>query len=166
MDAAPRRTDVAPPAGRTARARRLRASALVLAAALAAPLAACAHSPPPAVSTHLATVEILDRTDNTLLPVYVSGDTRWIVGTPGHEYAIRIRNHTGMRILAVPSVDGVNAVTGETASPDQSGSFHGFFAGAGAERAGMVYTFDSGIGGINKVSGAAVFTQTSLGLGN
>lgn len=47
-----------------------------------------------------------------------------------------------------------------------SGSFHGFFAGAGAERAGMVYTFDSGIGGINKVSGAAVFTQTSLGLGN
>ncbi len=47
-----------------------------------------------------------------------------------------------------------------------SGSFHGFFAGAGAERAGMVYTFDSGIGGINKVSGAAVFTQISPGLNN
>lgn len=119
MDAELRRTVSDPPAGRAARPRR--AFALALAAALAAPLAACAHSPPPAVSTHLATVEILDRTDNMLLPVYVSGSDRWIVGTPGHEYAIRIRNHTGARILAVPSVDGVNAVTGETASPDQSG---------------------------------------------
>jgi len=119
MDAELRRTVSDPPAGRAARPRR--AFALALAAALAVPLAACAHSPPPAVSTHLATVEILDRTDNMLLPVYVSGSDRWIVGTPGHEYAIRIRNHTGARILAVPSVDGVNAVTGETASPDQSG---------------------------------------------
>jgi hypothetical protein len=121
MDVTPRRTDSVPPAGRAAHPRRLRAFALALAAALATPLAACAHSPPPVVSTHLATVEILDRTDNTLLPVYVSGGDRWVVGTPGHEYAIRIRNHTGARILAVPSVDGVNAVTGETASPDQSG---------------------------------------------
>jgi len=121
MDAASRRTASVSPAVLAARPRRMRAFALALAAALATPLAACAHSPPPAVSTHLATVEILDRTDNTLLPVYASGADRWIVGTPGHEYAIRIRNHTGMRILAVPSVDGVNAVTGETASPDQSG---------------------------------------------
>ena len=95
--------------------------ALALAAFLAVPLAACAHSPAPVVSTHLATVEVLDRTDNTLLPVYLAGGERWIVGTPGHEYAIRIRNQTGARILAVPSVDGVNAITGETAAPDQSG---------------------------------------------
>lgn len=95
--------------------------ALALAAFLAAPLAAYAHSPGPVVSTHLATVEILDRSDNTLLPVYLAGGERWIVGTPGHEYAIRIRNQTGARILAVPSVDGVNAITGETAAPDQSG---------------------------------------------
>ena len=39
----------------------------------------------------------------------------------GHEYAIRIRNVTGRRILAVTSVDGVNVITGDTASPDQSG---------------------------------------------
>lgn len=105
------------PARRAAR----RAAAALLAVACAAPLAACASSPAPIVSSHLATVEVLDRTHNTLLPVYVAGGERWIVGTPGHEYAIRIRNHTGMRILAVPSVDGVNAITGETASPDQSG---------------------------------------------
>lgn len=96
--------------------------ALALAAAFALPLSACsAHPPQPAVSTHLATVEVFDRTTNVSLPVYSSGSERWIVGVPGHEYAIRIRNATGARILAVPSVDGVNAVTGETAAPDQSG---------------------------------------------
>ncbi|MEO8487515.1 MAG: hypothetical protein ABI585_14375 [Betaproteobacteria bacterium] len=105
----------------SARAGRRRAIAALLAAVFAAPLAACAHSPAPIVSSHLATVEVVDRANNTLLPVYVAGGERWIVGTPGHEYAIRIRNHTGTRILAVPSVDGVNAVTGETASPEQSG---------------------------------------------
>ena len=96
------------------------AAASLLAAALALPLCACAQAPT-IVSSHLATVEILDRSDGTLLPVYLAGAERWIVGTPGHEYAIRIRNATGARILAVPSVDGVNAITGETASPDQSG---------------------------------------------
>jgi hypothetical protein len=115
------RSTARPPTARLPRTAFRRAAAVLVAAALAAPLAACATSPPPIVSSHLATVEVLDRTDNTLLPVYVAGGERWIVGTPGHEYAIRIRNHTGTRILAVPSVDGVNAITGETASPDQSG---------------------------------------------
>ena len=44
-----------------------------------------------------------------------------MIGTPGHEYAVRVRNCTGRRLLAVVSVDGVNAVTGETASTGQSG---------------------------------------------
>ena len=119
MDSAVASTASAPRDRRAGGRRPLRA--LALAAFLAVPLAACAHSPGPVVSTHLATVEVLDRTDNTLLPVYLAGGERWIVGTPGHEYAIRIRNQTGARILAVPSVDGVNAITGETAAPDQSG---------------------------------------------
>ena len=119
MDSVVASTAPAPRDRRAGGRRPLRA--LALAAFLAVPLAACAHSPGPVVSTHLATVEVLDRTDNTLLPVYLAGGERWIVGTPGHEYAIRIRNQTGARILAVPSVDGVNAITGETAAPDQSG---------------------------------------------
>ncbi len=45
----------------------------------------------------------------------------YIVGMPGHEYAVRIRNTTGARILVVTSVDGVNVVTGDTAAPSQSG---------------------------------------------
>ncbi len=40
---------------------------------------------------------------------------------PGHEYAVRIRNCTGGRVLVVTSVDGVNVISGDTASPGQSG---------------------------------------------
>ena len=55
------------------------------------------------------------------MPEYRHHGRRYVVGQPGNEYAIRIRNCSGRRVLAVVSVDGVNAVTGETASPDQSG---------------------------------------------
>jgi hypothetical protein len=84
-------------------------------AALAAPAAADWGSP------RLASVEVYDRFDGTSLPVYDHDGQRFIVGTPGHEYTLRIRNLSGERILAVTSVDGVNVVSGETASPDQSG---------------------------------------------
>jgi hypothetical protein len=40
---------------------------------------------------------------------------------PGHEYAVRIRNQTGARVLVVTSVDGVNVISGDTAAPSQSG---------------------------------------------
>jgi hypothetical protein len=53
--------------------------------------------------------------------VHQKDGRHYVVGTPGREYAIRIRNTTGRRILAVTSVDGVNVITGDTASPDQSG---------------------------------------------
>jgi hypothetical protein len=66
-------------------------------------------------------VEILTRPDNRALPVYEKDGRRWIVGTPGQEYAIRACNTTGARVLAVMSVDGVNVVSGETAAPSQSG---------------------------------------------
>ncbi|HNR23576.1 MAG TPA: hypothetical protein PKL49_11210 [Steroidobacteraceae bacterium] len=68
-----------------------------------------------------AQVEIYDRTQQEVLPQYRRFGARWIAGETGHEYAVRIRNRSDVRILAVVSVDGVNAVTGETASPAQSG---------------------------------------------
>jgi hypothetical protein len=77
----------------------------------------------------LADVSVHDRQANTVLPVYRSFDDRWIAGTPGNEYAIRIRNRSDADLLAVVSVDGVNVVTGETANPQQSGYVipaHGF----------------------------------------
>jgi len=69
----------------------------------------------------LAEVEIVDRSDNRTLQILYKDGQAWVEGTPGHEYLLRIRNRGGERILAVTSVDGVNVVTGETASPAQSG---------------------------------------------
>ena len=99
--------------------RRARKSAAWLAAMAALLLVApaCAHW----ADFGLATVEVYDRNDGSVLPVYDKDGRRYVVGTPGHEYTLRVRNLTGARILAVTSVDGVNVVTGETASPDQSG---------------------------------------------
>src|SRR5690606_21573857 len=45
----------------------------------------------------------------------------WIAGSPGHRYAVRLTNTTGERVLVVLSVDGVNAITGQTAAPSQAG---------------------------------------------
>lgn len=69
----------------------------------------------------LARVDVYDRSAGEALPVYRHHGRRYVEGQPGNEYAVRIRNCTEQRLLAVLSIDGVNAVTGETASPDQSG---------------------------------------------
>jgi hypothetical protein len=49
----------------------------------------------------------------------------WVAGAPGAKYAIDVRNATGQRVLAVTSVDGVNVVSGETASMGQTGYVFG-----------------------------------------
>ena len=69
----------------------------------------------------LARVDIYDRSAGEALSVYRHHGRRYVEGQPGNEYAVRIRNCTDQRLLAVLSVDGINAVTGETASPSQSG---------------------------------------------
>jgi hypothetical protein len=69
----------------------------------------------------LGRVDVYDRNDRQALETYRHDGRQYVIGTPGHEYAVRVRNCTGRRLLAVVSVDGVNAVTGETASTGQSG---------------------------------------------
>jgi len=89
-------------------------TALLLSAVLLAPVSqACTHA--------VGNVDVYDRTEDRALDVHRHRGRQYIVGTPGHEYAIRIRNCSDRRVLAVVSVDGVNVVTGETAAPDQSG---------------------------------------------
>lgn len=70
---------------------------------------------------HLADVTVFDRAEYRTLPVYRHHGRYFVVGNPGNEYHVRIRNRTGADILTVVSVDGVNAVSGETASWDQTG---------------------------------------------
>lgn len=93
----------------------------LLAAATAAILATAITPQAVSRADSLARVDIYDRSADMELPVYRHKGRRYVAGQPGNEYAIRIRNHTSGRLLAVVSVDGVNAVTGESASPDQSG---------------------------------------------
>jgi hypothetical protein len=69
----------------------------------------------------VADVTVFDRADNRILPLYHHDGRYFVVGNPGNEYQIRVRNRTGGDVLAVVSVDGVNAVTGETANWEQSG---------------------------------------------
>ena len=110
------------------RFRRLR-TPLIAAAALLLALEAAAHDAPSSVA-----IDVYDRTQRESLPVYWQDVQRYVVGVPGHEYAIRIRNTSGQRILAVTSVDGVNVISGATASPDQSG--YVLDAGSSVEIAG------------------------------
>ena len=91
----------------------------VLGAALAAALAAAAGSS--AACAAVGTLDVVTRDNGQVLPVYPKDGRRWIVGAPGREYSVRVCNRTSTRVLAVMSVDGVNIVTGDTASPAQSG---------------------------------------------
>ncbi len=88
---------------------RLGAALLVL----ALPLTAVAGVP--------VDIEVLDRKSGRVLPVYWHDGERHVAGEPGREYEIRLRNRGECRVLAVTAVDGVNVITGRTASPAQSG---------------------------------------------
>jgi len=46
-------------------------------------------------ATPLVYVDIYDRTDGQMLDTLAKSAERYVVGTPGHEYAIRIRNDSG-----------------------------------------------------------------------
>ncbi|HEX7916969.1 hypothetical protein [Rudaea sp.] len=87
-------------------------SALVLATLSCAPLARAGD---------LVDLRVIDRDTGATLSTYARDGKIFVAGTPGHRYSVRIANRVGERVLAVLSVDGVNAVTGQTASPDQSG---------------------------------------------
>ncbi|QDH71108.1 hypothetical protein [Marilutibacter alkalisoli] len=70
---------------------------------------------------HLVEVTVVDRDLGDWLPVYRRRGESWVAGTPGHRYGVRLANTTGQRVLVVLSVDGINAVSGETADPSQAG---------------------------------------------
>lgn len=93
--------------------RRTFLSALI-AATLAMPLAA-AHA------SRLANIEIYDRTAHRTLPIHWHAGQAWVEGRPGNEYQIVVKNQTPEDLLAVVSVDGVNVVSGQTATINQGG---------------------------------------------
>lgn len=69
----------------------------------------------------LANISVHDRTEGRTLPIHWHNGQAWVVGSPGNEYQVIVRNAAGNDVLAVVSVDGVNVITGETAAPSQTG---------------------------------------------
>ncbi|WP_368562489.1 hypothetical protein [Pseudoxanthomonas sp. UTMC 1351] len=75
----------------------------------------------PVSARPLVEVAVIDRDNGQWLPQYAYRGDSWLAGTPGHRYSVRLTNTTGERVLVVLSVDGVNAVTGQTAAASQAG---------------------------------------------
>jgi len=100
-------------------------------------LAGCA---PAAQAGRLADVEIVSRASGQRLETWRHGGRLYVAGTPGERYAVRLINRSDGRLLTVLSVDGVNAVTGETAAMGQSGYVLG--AGQSAEIRGWRKSLD------------------------
>ena len=89
---------------------------------LALSTAACESAPARLRTTAaLVDVQIIDRSTGQTLPVYWHDGQRWVAGAPGHRYSVLLNSRSNGRVLGVVAVDGVNAVSGETAGWDQRG---------------------------------------------
>lgn len=75
----------------------------------------------PAVAGSLVDVRVLDRSTGQVLETWRHRGRLYVAGTPGNRYAVQLVNRGSGRLLSVLSVDGVNAISGETADVSQSG---------------------------------------------
>lgn len=69
----------------------------------------------------LVDIGIVDRNTGQRLEVYRHHGRLYVAGTPGNRYSVVLHNKTGGRLLTVVSVDGVNALNGQTAATAQPG---------------------------------------------
>jgi hypothetical protein len=69
----------------------------------------------------IADLSVYDRTEGRQLQVHWHEGRAYVVGKPGNEYQVTLRSKLREEVLAVVSVDGINAITGESADPAQSG---------------------------------------------
>jgi len=69
----------------------------------------------------LATLSVINQNTGERLPIWRHEGRNYIAGNPGDRYAIEVKNQTGARVLSVISVDGVNVISGATASTSQPG---------------------------------------------
>ena len=88
---------------------------------IAAAAASACSSPPAAAVGSLVDLQIVDRSRGETLSTWRHRGTSYVAGRPGDRYAVRLTNRSPGRVLVVLSVDGVNAVSGETASVAQTG---------------------------------------------
>jgi hypothetical protein len=85
-----------------------------------AALTLCSALPAQAMG-RIGDVQVIDRDSSEVLPVYRHRGEYWVAGRPGARYAVSIQNKQSDRLLGVVSVDGINAISGETAALHQTG---------------------------------------------
>jgi hypothetical protein len=69
----------------------------------------------------LLDVAVTSGSSGQTIPVFWNRGEEYVAGSPGERYSVRLANRSSERVLAVVSVDGVNAVSGETAGVGQAG---------------------------------------------
>ncbi|MDD2775002.1 MAG: hypothetical protein PHU06_03505 [Gallionella sp.] len=75
----------------------------------------------PSYANELLEMKVINQDTGRALQTYPYHGKTYVAGQPDQRYAIRLTNRTQNRILAIVSVDGINAISGETASPKQAG---------------------------------------------
>jgi hypothetical protein len=76
---------------------------------------------PASAYERLVDVQVRDMDRSSTLQRYYDGNQTYVAGRPGNRYSVVMHNLTGERVLAVLSIDGVNAISGETAGANQTG---------------------------------------------
>ena len=93
-----------------------------LLAALCLSALVCAFTSPPALAVgRLADITVIDRNTGATLPVHSYRGEFWVAGMPGARYAVAVQSRHGQRLLAVPAVDGIHVLSGQTAAWSQTG---------------------------------------------
>ena len=59
----------------------------------------------------IADLSVYDRTEGRQLQVHWHEGRAYVVGKPGNEYQVTLRSKLREEVLAVVSVDGINAIT-------------------------------------------------------
>jgi len=88
---------------------------------IAAAAASACSSPPAAAVGSLVDLQVVDRSRGETLSTWRHRGASYVAGRPGDRYSVRLTNRSPGRVLVVLSVDGVNAVSGETAAVAQTG---------------------------------------------
>ena len=72
-------------------------------------------------------VRLLDASGRAL-PTYDFGARRFVIGSDGERYVVQIQNHTGNRVEAVATVDGLDVIDGQPGSFEKRGYLLGPWA--------------------------------------
>lgn len=74
-----------------------------------------------ATAGQLAGVSVISQHSGERLSIWRHQGKNYVAGNPGERYTIEVKNKTGGRLLGVVAVDGVNVISGMTASANQQG---------------------------------------------